>query len=214
MKIAVSQRLIENETYPETRDALDLAWGRWFDSMGWLPFPVPTALGKPAVWFETLRPDGLLLTGGNDLAQWNSGPLSAMRDSFEKGLVELALQRQLPIVGVCRGAQLLAHLHGARLERVPGHVAVKHTVAIQPEHRLSKALGSTLEVNSYHQIAITMASESLQPLAFAMDGTLEAFTHKQKPLLGIMWHPERETPPRQSDQDLMAAFFEENGHSV
>jgi len=209
MRIAISQRLIENTTYPETRDALDVQWGRWFAEAGWLPMPLTTGFGPVGRLLDGLSPDAVLLTGGNDLGQFADNPLSKMRDAFETEVLDWALDKRVPVVGICRGAQFLAQRFGSELARVEGHVATRHECRVVQDHRLAGHLEGVCEVNSFHQIGIVSVAESLSPLAFAGDGTLEAFTHHQNPCLGIMWHPERETPFQNGDLALMDGFLKD-----
>ena len=207
MKIAISQRLVENQTYPEIRDALDVQWGRWFAEMGWLPLPLATGFQPVSALLNGLAPDAVLLTGGNDLAQFNQDPLSAHRDAFESDVLNWALTHGVPVVGVCRGAQLLAQRFGAALDRIRGHVAKNHACFVVHDHPLAPCLAEVNEVNSYHQIGIIAADAPLLPLALAGDGSWEAFTHAKEALLGIMWHPEREMPFLAHDKALIQTFL-------
>jgi putative glutamine amidotransferase len=100
--------------------------------------------------------------------------------------------------------QMLNHYLGGGLVRVNGHVATQHLL----EGDWARQQGYEL-VNSYHKQAITSqtVAQSLEVLAMAADGAVEAVKHSTLPWLGIMWHPEREAVVSKSDQELILKFF-------
>lgn len=208
MKIALTQRLIENATYAETRDALDVSWGSWFAAWDWIPVPLMTGFPQPEKLLDAIAPDALMFTGGNDLATFSDDPLSHRRDQFETALLEIALRRKLPVIGVCRGAQFLAQYFQAKLARIPGHVACRHALTWETQHPLAREQTLQTSVNSFHQMGILEPGPVLQPLAWAPDQTLEAFTHQDQPILGLLWHPERESPFQPADYQLLRGFLE------
>ena len=118
---------------------------------------------------------------------------------FDPELVEELLAADLPVIGICRGAQHLAHWLGGDLRKVSGHVGVRHTV--------SMASGQTREVNSFHEQAPAACPPDCQVLGTSSDGVIEAFVHPSRPLLGLLWHPEREASPAEEDQALFRNFF-------
>jgi putative glutamine amidotransferase len=139
---------------------------------------------------------GLLFTGGNDLAAL--GGDAPERDAVESALLAWALDRNLPLLGVCRGMQVIQQHFAIPLRRVVGHVAHRQLIQIAGEPR---------EVNSYHHFA---ASDSLPPLetwALAGDGVVKAICHSAAPITGIMWHPERCAPFSPDDVALFRRVF-------
>jgi putative glutamine amidotransferase len=102
-----------------------------------------------------------------------------------------AATNKIPVLGVCRGLQMINHFCGGSIVLLDGHVSSRHSIMQKIEHYEWPTLH---EVNSYHNYAIKVdgLAPSLMPLAFAEDGTVEAFRHKELPWHGIMWHPERE----------------------
>jgi putative glutamine amidotransferase len=120
------------------------------------------------------------------------------RDRLEEGALVHAEKHGLPLLGVCRGLQMINHHQGGRLRKVAGHVAVRHLVKgpLAPEGR---------EVNSYHGLGLLPEDlgRDLEPLAWSDDGVIEAFRHQRLPWLGVMWHPEREEQLCPNDQSLI-----------
>jgi putative glutamine amidotransferase len=161
---------------------------------------------------------GLLLTGGEDIfpGYYNQiedmvrcGGFNHSRDSLEFLLIELALQRQLPIMGVCRGQQILnVAMGGSLVVDIPTEIQTGvyhrcidwqncyHRVMILPDNILS-AMGAQSgdSVTSNHHQAVKRMADKLKVLAVANDGVVEAVGWKEpagKPfLLGVQWHPER-----------------------
>jgi len=106
-KIAITQNIIINESYKETREALDIKWGLLFQKLGFLPIILPIDYDFKS-YFDSLHLDGILLTGGNDLSIINPNIESIKRDIFEKSLIKYAIEHNIPIFGVCRGMQIMA----------------------------------------------------------------------------------------------------------
>lgn len=183
--IAVSQRVDRIEGRDETRDALDQRITQWLLSFGALTVPVPNAIGTgtgTGAWLEALSPRAIVLTGGNDV-----GGCPA-RDATETALIEFASLRGLPLLGICRGMQMLAHHAGGTLARVTGHVRTRHALLCDD----AAAGRLPREVNSYHDWGLTACPPGYRCLAHAPDGTIEAMQHEHRPWEGWMWHPERE----------------------
>ena len=88
-RIALAPRLVENESYHEIREAVDVQWGHLLLECGAVPFVLPTSLDKEH--FTALPIDGILLTGGNDLNYLSPNPLSERRDTFETRLAHNSL---------------------------------------------------------------------------------------------------------------------------
>jgi putative glutamine amidotransferase len=139
---------------------------------------------------------GILLTGGNDLTAY--GGDAPERDATESVLIDIADKRALPILGVCRGMQMIQHRFGIRLERVAGHVARLQTISVE---------GKPAEVNSYHNFGTTETRPPLQAWAFAEDGVIKAIRHPRARMTGIMWHPERLSPFAPRDIAFFQQFF-------
>lgn len=205
--VAISQRLIENATYPETRDCLDVRWSQLCSRHGLLPLVLPT-YGDPVTYLDTFRPGGVILTGGNDLSSVSSSPLSAVRDAFEHRLLDAALARSLPVLAVCRGMQLVADHFGVRVVKVADHPAgVRHAVTVDRATRFGELLGDVGEVNSFHDYAVMQPPAGFAAVARSADGVIEAMEHETLPIFCQMWHPEREAALSAGEAKLLRTLF-------
>lgn len=153
----------------------------------------------------------LVVSGGEDVdsRRYNeapgpvAGPYNVQRDEFEFALVERAFERGIPILGVCRGHQLInVALGGSLVQDLPlgegeSHAAKayyrkyrSHAITITTGTLLGKIYGEHLKVNSFHHQAIKEPGHGVVPVAWAEDGVIEAFEVPGKPVIGVQWHPE------------------------
>ena len=154
---------------------------------------------------------GLLLSGGSDLdpALYDQEPhdetfgVHRDRDHAELALLQAALARDMPVLAICRGSQVLNVARGGdlvqHLPEVVGDERHKHTpgtfsdhdVVLQPGTRLSGLLGDRAPVKSHHHQGFGRVGEGLRVAAHAEDGTIEAVEDpEQRFAFGVLWHPE------------------------
>lgn len=203
MRIGITQRVEVIPSYGERRDCLDQQWFRFLESLGFTPVPVPNQLYDVKQWALDLGLEGLVLSGGNDLAHLPDASNAAVeRDRTEAQLLAWAQEHAVPVIGVCRGLQMMYVWLGGRLEPVSGHVAVRHSLL--PAVQATDVFARFTEVNSFHNWGITQSGvpASVIPQCLSPEGDIEAFRHASLPWAGIMWHPEREVPFSESDKLL------------
>ncbi|KNB52183.1 gamma-glutamyl-gamma-aminobutyrate hydrolase family protein [Streptomyces caatingaensis] len=186
--VGVTQRSLPPDRSGERRYALDARWFPFLAACGLTPVPLPNDADLAVRTASAAGLRGVLLTGGDDLAEYG-GP-TPERDAAELRLLRWALDAGLPVLGVCRGMQVILRAHGAALVPVDGHVAVRHTVVT--------AGGGRREVNSYHRMAARSVPAPLEATARCGD-VIEAVRHRTARVAGVMWHPEREPVPHPED---------------
>lgn len=170
--------------------------------------------------------DAILLTGGEDVDPALYGGAADYpgreeifpgADRAQAALVREAVEAGTPLIGICRGMQLVnvalggdlvQHLHdGGHVQ--PGEVMLAHDVTIEPGSRLAGVIGSTtLSVQSSHHQAVDRPGEGLTVVARSDDGTVEAIEHESAPLWAVQWHPEDAGSRGTVLRDLLAAARE------
>lgn len=180
------------------------------DRAGARPLLVPPTTEGVEETLDVL--DGIVFTGGSDIDPEFYGEephpetfgIHRERDEAELALLSRALERDMPVLGICRGIQVLnVGLGGDLYQHLPevvGHEGHKHhppgefnvhEVAIEPGTKLAGALGARTSVMSHHHQALRRVGSGLVEAAHADDGTLEAVEAPDKRfVVGVLWHPE------------------------
>ena len=196
----------------------ELAEGYWRSVLcaGGVPLVVPPIKDEQAARKLLQRVDGLLLSGGGDLNPLlvgeepvpQLGGVCPQRDEAELMLIRLACEEQVPMLGICRGIQMLAAALGGKLyqdlgsqyteaplvkhdQAMPRSYA-SHSVGVEADSLLSRIMQSErLQVNSFHHQAVREAGPHLRVAARATDGVIEAVESSEgKSIVGVQWHPE------------------------
>lgn len=151
--------------------------------------------------------DGLYLTGGNDVdpamyhgAQEFSDDVDSWRDHLEVELIHHFVEKKKPIFAICRGLQLLNIAFGGSLyEDISYRLHLEHPmesshiVHVKPSSCLYRMFGENFLVNSFHHQSIHRLGDGLEAIALTEDNIVEGIVHKELPILGVQWHPERMT---------------------
>jgi putative glutamine amidotransferase len=204
----------------------------------WGAIVVSLALTDPATVSAKLLAgiDGLLVPGGDDIDPMlygerphpNLEKVNRAFDEFELAALKSAADRGIPVLGICRGHQLMNVFRGGTLWqdipsmaasgsrlahriRVDGQSApCSHTVGIEPETLLGDLLASpTVGVNSYHHQAVKEPGRDLRVTATSPDGLVEALESTTGPFfVGVQFHPEKMLPERAEFGRLFEAFVD------
>lgn len=194
--VGITQRVVVDPRHGERRDALDQRWWPLLHESGICAVPIPNHPASAADFADTAGLSGIIFSGGNDLAYY--GGDAPERDATEANLLHWARDGKMPVLGICRGMQVILHSFGVPLHRAAGHVTPTHSITVDNKKR---------SVNSYHGFVARDLSPGLEAVAWASDGTIEAVRHHGERIAGIMWHPERNAPLDPQDVLFIGDFF-------
>ncbi|MGW1158350.1 gamma-glutamyl-gamma-aminobutyrate hydrolase family protein [Streptomyces sp. NPDC002519] len=206
--------LIGVSTYLEARTR----WGPWELDAALLPAGYPLLVQRagglaamlppddPAHAVATVaRLDGVVIAGGPDVdpsrygaeRSPRTGPPAPERDAWELALIEAAVASGTPLLGICRGMQLLnVALGGTLVQHIDGHteragVFGRHMIKPVPGTRYAQAAPEAVAVPTHHHQAVDRLGSGLVVSAYAEDGTVEAVERPGADwVLGVQWHPE------------------------
>jgi len=194
LRIGITMRVVETQGYHEPRDALAQNWPGFLDTAlpnaAWLPLPNLGAKGIRG-YCEKWHINRLILSGGEDIG------VSPLRDQTEQELLVWAKEFAVPVLGICRGMQVMASQAGVDLKPVAGHVGTRHALQGILEQ----------EVNSYHAYCLTSCPPGFTVTARAEDNEIEAIYHPGLRWEGWMWHPEREQSFCAADIERLQSLF-------
>ena len=185
-KILVTQRMYKDKLTNEYRDTVDINLSKFIIESKLLPIIVPNSLSKYSKkifnsYLKSVKPDGLLLSGGEDFG------INKSRDLIEVKLLKYFIRKKLPIIGICRGMLLLSKFFGAKLGKISGHVRTRHASIILTKDKLFPQ-----KINSYHNFNIKNCPKNFYVTVKSKDNSIEGIRHKKFNWEGWMWHPERE----------------------
>lgn len=203
------------------RDALENNYVEYYEKFGILLVAVPNVSKHIDDYFKKLNLKGIVLSGGDDIhpglynGKQIDGNYSKERDSTEINLLKIAISKKLSVLANCRGAQLMNVFFGGKLvqnlseNKTQKHVAVSHKISIVDKEARKFFAQDSFNVNSYHNHGIdkNSLSKELTPFAVSDDGFIEGFYHKNHPMAGVLWHPERKGSDKGADKKLIKAFL-------
>ena len=226
----MSRPLIGITTYVEPA-----SWGHWHLEAALVPYDYVRAVERAGGRAVLIPPDdegidavldaldGLVFSGGNDVSPESYGAeadpatngTNPARDRGELALLRAALERDLPVLAICRGVEVLNVVRGGDLvQHLPDvlgheeHRAVvgefsEHAVRVDPSSRIGEA---HTPVKSHHHQGLGRIGGGLREVAWAEDGVVEAVEDPDKPfLVGVLWHPEAGDDQRLFEQLVEAA---------
>ncbi len=206
------------DRHKQVFDSISHDYVRFFDRLGIVPVLIPNAIQDVGAYLAVFDIEGVILTGGNDISPRLYGQeltdresISDDRDRIETALLQMAIQRDLPVLGICRGMQIINVFFGGSLTQdvkqdvgtAVNHVGHSHLNIVVDENIEKLLNASRITVNSFHNQGVTPKSMARDLKAFAIsekDGLTEGILHPVYPILGIQWHPER--PGSSIDTDL------------
>ena len=222
--VGVSLRTVENTGYKESRDAISHDWIRLLSKYQVTPLLIPNVLTNLQELLDEFQFSALLLSNGNNIGPINDNEkhldiidVSADRDKTEHEIIEFAVKNRIPILGVCRGMQIINTHFGGELVRdlseiglnPDTHVAKDHETTFTDSKFRDKIGTAGAVTNSYHRNAVTLStlSKQLCPFALAGDNIVEGLYHPDLPIIGIQWHIERSNPAAEIDETLIKTWL-------
>ncbi len=232
--VAVTTTVLEKGgTYGRPQVVLYTSYMRVLDGIGLAPVLLTPAHSPVSLQALLKACHGLVLTGGEDVdpRRYGEDPIEALgsvlpeRDAMETAALTMALERDLPVLGICRGCQVLNVFYGGTLyQDLPTQLPAAgtheqdapwgeraHGVRVEPGSRLDEIVGGQdLRINSFHHQAIKDLGHGLEVAAVADDGVIEAVEAEDRSwVIGVQWHPERHeatAPDSDPDRRLFGAF--------
>lgn len=205
-------------------DMVNQNYIRYINSLNLYPLLIPNVISNPVQYCEQLDIDGIILTGGCDVAPVLSETHSDLRrekcqgrDCVEWQLLEMALNQELLVLGICRGMQFINVFFGGSIVyeintmlSYINHVNNNHGVMITDSDFVNVIGRNAFVVNSFHRHGLTSNTVASSLCSFALcdgDDIVEGIYHQNYPILGIQWHPERSGSTSDCDYKLLKAFF-------
>ncbi|MDO4432801.1 MAG: gamma-glutamyl-gamma-aminobutyrate hydrolase family protein [Aerococcaceae bacterium] len=230
--ITCNQNILPDNTYhPFKINYSPTGFAAAIEKAGGIPMLIP--IGNPELAMEYAQViDGLLLTGGQDVSPslYNEEPRLTLgetlpeRDAIEVKLIEATLQQNKPLLGVCRGMQLInVVLGGSLYQDLPteANITVQHIQKAQPENathsvrvesnsHLSTIIPDGKMVNSIHHQGIKQLAPTLNAVAWSQDHIIEAYEKidDNTSIIGIQWHPELSYEKHPESLHLFADFVQ------
>ncbi len=169
-------------------DFVDHYWINYFEKKNYVFYQLPNSKKISEKILRTINNiDLIILPGGNDVIKKDK--YTKTRLLVEKNTISYGLKKNIPILGVCRGMQVINNFFGGKIYRINGHMKKNHDIYMK-KNIFGK---SKHNVNSYHNYGINIISKSkkFNILATDKNNNIEMFKHKKRKIYGVMWHPER-----------------------
>ena len=188
--------------------AMEARYARALRRAGHVPLVMPATTNRQEIAATVELADVVLFCGGPDVEprrygegrSSKCGKPNLKRDAFEWAVMDVASAQQKPVAGICRGEQFInAYFGGTLHQDVPSELAnpvrhsslAVHEIAIRPDSRLAKVLGTTkAAVNSWHHQGVKGIAPGFRAVAWSADGLVEAIEAVDRPIAGVQFHPE------------------------
>lgn len=232
--ITASTDILPSGPFPGSRrQIMNTEYGEALLRAGAVPFILVQTKDPAVIKAQIAVIDGLLLTGGGDIAPIfygeepyvQLGNVDADRDAYELALLQRAEELKKPVLGICRGIQVINVAYGGSVyqdlsqmeEGVLQHMqrasrdSISHSVEVVKGTHLAEILGESSMVNSFHHQAIKKVAPGFRVNAFSPDGVIEGIERIQAYfMLGVQWHPEHLVQKYSNMLGIFHAFIEKS----
>ena len=183
-KILITQKIFKDK-YQQFAYSLEMHWYDYFLNKNIILIPIADSENFEKK-FNQIKPDSVILSGGGDISKKKGTKENILRDKFEKKLIKLSIKKNIPILAVCRGFQLIADLYKEKLIKIKGHAGTNHLIKVNIDNQVEN-----IDVNSYHNYGIKKLPKHFSALGKHSDGSIEIAKSSKYNILCTMFHPER-----------------------
>ncbi len=199
---------------------------------GGIPYIIPVVYDDEVIKAQIKNVDGLIMSGGQDVDPMlygeepckELGRLMPKRDKFDICVIKNAIELKKPILGICRGEQILnvanggslyqdlKFIEGSYIKHNQGHLPdhPTHTVTIEENSKLYSIFGKEIIVNSFHHLAVKAVAPGFKAVAYSKDGVVEAIERDGDLfVVGVQWHPEMLSASYENMQKIFTKLIEE-----
>tara|TARA_Y100000996_G_C22529671_1_gene646004 strand:+ start:186 stop:827 length:642 start_codon:yes stop_codon:yes gene_type:complete len=189
-KIGISLRVEFIEKYNEKRDTISHDWINFLQKMNCIPLLIPNNIQNLEDYITNMDLDGVILSGGDNIGDFPE------RDRTEDEILKFVIKNKIPTLGVCRGMQIMNNFFAGEIRKnaTSKHVGKSHNIDIINNDVINVLENSKINVNSFHNNLIMKEDIGEELEIFALDEndhSVEGYLHRKFPIMGVMWHPER-----------------------
>ena len=179
-------------------------WYNFFEKMNINLIPINSKNFSEKM-VRTLKPIGFIFPGGNDLYKNKKIKINLYRDKFEYRIIRFCLKNKIPLLGVCKGFQVIANFFNGKIEKCINHVGVMHNLTIDRDSRFINS--KKLKVNSFHNYGVRILPKIFNIISRSDDQLVEIAEHKIEKILCFMFHPERYCESQKKLNLIIKNFF-------
>ena len=194
--VCVTQRLIYDKITNTFKDGLDKDLTVFLNKLGYMIIPIPNLhftelefMQMIKIYVHKLKICGFILSGGEDIG------VNLNRDRIERRIIVFCQKKKFPLVGICRGLQIIAKFNKIKLIKISNHVRTRHKVYQTKTKQFKK-------VNSFHNWGFKNCPKNFISTYITKDKFIESIEHHNLPIKAMMWHPERERKYSTEDKKI------------
>jgi len=191
--IGITQR--ETSLNKESYDSLDIRWSNFFLKCNLIPILLPNNLSVAEKILEKINFGGFVFTGGGKIRSLGGDD---SRECIEDKILSICINKNLPLIGVCRGMQKIQDFFNISIYEVEGHIMKKQDIIINNKN---------IEKNSFHNYGTKDSSKEFDVWASSYDNVIKAIHHNKYNISAMMWHPERLKPFHDDDINYFTNKF-------
>jgi len=201
--ILITQKVFSDK-YNQMNWSLENNWFKFFKEKKVNLIPLGPFSGNEKKLLS-LKPKGIIFSGGNDLHNISKSKENLARDRFEKKILKFSIKNKIPILAVCRGFQLVAKFFKSTIVKKENHVRTSHILNVD-----NRALGfkiDKIKVNSYHNYTIHNLPNFFNLIIRCSDNSIEIAKSNRYKILSFMFHPERANVSQKKINKIVFSHF-------